>query len=254
MNAENKRLLSLLQELQAIEPILLGTSNEKTKKDIEAFLQNLYKKYLTIIKEEDKKVILVDMDEVLADFIDAWLTLYNQDYDDNLTIEDLKSWKTSLYVKPACGEKIYDYFKKPGLFRHLKVRPYAQEFIQNLLDNNYTVLIVSDSPEGNSYCDYTEDTTRIGNPADDKRKWLAEHFPMIPSSHIIFTSQKWYVQGDVLVDDKPATYQEFEKRGRLSILVDQPYNKDIVTKRRAKDLKEAEQLIYQLTGAKELVS
>ena len=48
MNAENKRLLSLLQELQAIEPILLETSNEKTKKDIEAFLQNLYKKYLCI--------------------------------------------------------------------------------------------------------------------------------------------------------------------------------------------------------------
>lgn len=193
------------------------------------------------------KVILFDMDDVLADFISPWISLYNKEYNDNLLPEHITDWNTTQFVKPECGKKIYDYLKTPGIFRNLSVRPYAQECIQNLIQKDFSIFIVSDSPQGHSFCDYQNNPLFVGNPADDKRKWLAEHFPMIKQENIIFTGQKWMISGDVIVDDKPATFLEFQKRNRHAVLIDQPYNRHIETPYRAFTLQEAEKMILDLT-------
>ena len=250
-----QNILNTLQELQQIESFIADIQNPTKKQQAFSYLANLYKKYHALLqKDENNYTILVDMDEVLADLIPSWLSHYNRDYNHNLTAEDLTEWDTSKFTKPECGKKIYDYFKTPGLFRNLSVRPYAKEFIQNLMDNNYRVLIVSDSPAGHAYCDYANDMASVSNPADDKRRWLEEHFPMIDSKDIIFTGKKWFVQGDVIVDDKPTTFLEFQNRNRNAILIDQPYNRYITTPHRALDLRKAEEKVYEMTkGTKTFV-
>lgn len=250
-----QNILNVLQELQQIESFITDIQNPTKRQQALSYLANLYQKYHTLLQQDENKyTILVDMDEVLADLIPSWLSHYNKDYNHNLTPEDLKEWDTTQFVKPECGTKIYDYLKTPGLFRNLTVRPYAQEFIQNLMDNDYRVLIVSDSPAGHAYCDYASDSKSVSNPADDKRRWLAEHFPMIDSKNIIFTGQKWFVKGDVIVDDKPATFLEFQKRNRNAVLIDQPYNRSITTTHRALDLRQAESKVYEMTkGTKAFV-
>lgn len=200
----------------------------------------------TLRKENFKATILVDMDEVIADLIPEWFSLYNKLFNDNITIKIATEWDTAKIVKPECGTKIYELLKTPGLFRYLKPKPHSQEVIQRLIDNGFEIVIVSDSPMGHSHSEFSVEQFKFGNPTDDKRAWLQENFPMIPSKNVVFTSQKWRVYGDILIDDKPETYEIFEQLNRKVILIDQPYNKYINSNFRTKNLLEAEKIIYSL--------
>ena len=197
-------------------------------------------------KGQQKKylaTLLFDMDDVLADFGPDWLAIYNKKYNDNLTREDMVDWDTTTFVKEECGSDMYALLRTPGLFRYVKPMPHAVEVINRLIQKGYEIVIVSDSPAGDPHCVYTKDGTKVSNPADDKRAWLKEHFPMIPEKNVVFTGQKYRVRGDVLIDDKPETFETFEELGLNIILMDQPYNRFIQTDKRVKNLLEAEKMI-----------
>lgn len=189
--------------------------------------------------------IMLDMDDVLARFDKQILNLYNEKYNDQVTPEDMFDWDMTKYVKPECGNDIFQLMKNPGFFRHLEPSPYAVEVVQRLIDHGFNILIVSDSPKGYCFSDYEKNNLHVSNPADDKRSWLSEHFPMIPQSNVIFGSLKYYVRGDLLVDDKPDTYLKFESLGLDVLLMDRPYNQQIQTNQRVKNLLEAEKMIYE---------
>jgi len=54
------------------------------------------------------------------------------------------------------------------------------------------------------------------------------------------------VFGDILVDDKPKTFEQFITLGRDAILMNMPYNRPINTKWRTNNLKEEEEMLYHL--------
>lgn len=191
-------------------------------------------------------IVKWDMDDVLAQFDIGFLDHYNRIYNDHLKPKDMYDWDMSKYVKPECGEKIYDLLKIPGLFRYLQPVEHSQKVVQRLIDNNFLLLIVSDSPKGHSHCEMEGLKGNSANPADDKRMWLSEHFPMIPQDHVWFGSKKHFVLGGVLVDDKPATFEKHESLGLDAILIDRPYNQHIKTSYRAHNLLEAEEMIYTI--------
>lgn len=190
--------------------------------------------------------ILVDMDDVLAKFDQHLLNLYNAKYNDNVTPLDMFDWDMTKYVKKECGNDIFELMRTPGFFRQLEVKDYAVEVITRLVGKNFNILIVSDSPKGYGFEDYEKNHTYVSNPADDKRDWIQAHFPMIPQSNIFLGSQKYYVRGDVLIDDKPDTFLKFEKLGLECLLMDRPYNQHINTDKRVKNLLEAEEMIYRM--------
>ncbi|MFS0781961.1 5' nucleotidase, NT5C type [Bacillus sp. 1P06AnD] len=197
-----------------------------------------------------KATIMLDMDDVLAELGTAWIKKYNERYEDTLTTQHMTEWDTSQIVKPECGPKVYDLLKEPGMFRYLQPTPHSQEVVQRLVEERYNILIVSDSPRGHAHSDYKQNPSFFANPADDKRAWLAEYFPMIPQENIFFGSQKYYVRGDVLVDDKPETHERFTSLGLNVILLDQPYNQHIQAKWRAKNMLEVEEMIGKVCAAR----
>ncbi|MFP7487257.1 hypothetical protein SFC65_24170 [Priestia filamentosa] len=200
-----------------------------------------------VMKSEKKRrpVILVDMDDTLADFSKAYWDIHNAVFKENIDRNTVNEWDLSKFSKQ--GKECYKLFKYPGLFRNLEPKPYAKEFIKNTREFA-DVYIVSDTPPGTGYQESVSFGNHklefsVSNPADDKRMWVKEHFPDFPQSNIIFCSCKWMVQGDILVDDKPSTFERFQEEGRKAILIDMPFNQAIDTNWRAKDLMEAEQLI-----------
>lgn len=200
---------------------------------------------------EEKGIILLDMDDVLAEFNEEWVSRYNRDYTDNLSTEAIADWNASLFVKPECGTKIFDYFREPGIYRYLAPVEGAVEGVKELLRLGFEVMLVTDSPEG---CSIGKPDFRGSNPADDKRAWVRENLPMIPIENIIITSKKWLVQGDILVDDKPATIEAFQERGRRIIAFDRPYNRGVDASLRAETWKDVveiikEQLLIKKEGA-----
>lgn len=181
--------------------------------------------------KQKQPVILIDMDDVMAEFSEEWISRYNKDYEDNQTVEMFESWNTLPPVKPECGIKIFDYFTEPGIYRHLKPKEGSQEVIAELIALGAEVLVVTDSPKG---CSFGDDNWKGSNPADDKRAWLTEHFPMISEDNVFICRKKWHVEGDILIDDKPETIEKFQERGRKIIAMEMPYNRDMDIELRAK--------------------
>lgn len=187
-----------------------------------------------------KPIILVDMDDVLAEFTEEWLRRYNKDYNDTVTAEDFDGWDAMKHVKPECGTKIFDYFKAPGIYRNLKPKAGSQEVIAELTKLGAEIIIVTDSPMG---CTFGEENWNGSNPTDDKRAWLQEHFPMIPFENVIIARKKWLVKGDILIDDKPDTIEKFQSLGRKIIAMDMPYNRSVNAERRALDWTEVRSIL-----------
>jgi 5'-nucleotidase len=131
-------------------------------------------------------LIATDLDSTLNTLGATWLALYNRDYDDNLTNDDIKSWDTHKYVKPACGKRIYSYLNEPNLYIRCDVQPGAQDVINGWLKAGHEVLVVSSCARG-SY--------------DAKRDWLKVHFPGIPPDNFIASHRKDLIRADVLIDD-----------------------------------------------------
>ncbi|MGF7535436.1 hypothetical protein AAGG74_17430 [Bacillus mexicanus] len=201
--------------------------------------------------KKQRPVILVDMDDTLADFAKSYWNIHNEIFGEKINHKKVDDWDLSKFSSK--GKDCYKIFKYPGLFRELEVKPYAKEFMKNLQEIA-DVYIVSDSPTGTAFQESvffdannnSLNQAHTSNPADDKRMWVKEHFPDFPQSNIIFCSCKWMIQGDILIDDKPSTFERFQEEGRKAILIDMPFNQHIDTGWRARDLKEAESIIRDL--------
>jgi 5'-nucleotidase len=162
-------------------------------------------------RSDSMKTILIDMDSVICDLMSEWHRRYNEDYQDNLSVENLMCWRSEDYVKSECGEKIYDYLDQPGIFLHLKPLPYAIEVLERL-SLNYDVLIVTSS---RTYA-YTE-----------KEQWVEKHLPFIGKNNLIFSHRKEMIRGDLLFDDAPHNLIAFKNTGRTAIAMNYPYNASI---------------------------
>ena len=62
-----------------------------------------------------------------------------------------------------------------------------------------------------------------------KYQWLAEHFPFIPSSRIVFCGDKSILRADFLIDDNPRQLRVFRGEG---IIYTSPANVNITGYRR----------------------
>lgn len=200
--------------------------------------------------KSNRPVILVDIDDTLNEFAPTYWKTYNETYEEEQDHSQIDSWDLQEYVRSDVDA--YELLKHPGLFRYIPLKPYAEQFMKNIY-KKYQVYVVTDSPPGTSHCEL-KTGVQAANPADDKRKWMKEHFPYFPQDQIIICSHKWMISGDVLIDDKPATFEKFRDLGKKCVLIDMPYNRYIDTKWRAKDLVEAERMIEEILAVDEVVN
>ncbi len=133
--------------------------------------------------------IVCDLDGIVVNLIDAWLDCYNSEYNDKLTVAGVKEWDISLFVKPECGKKIFDYLGYAGFFEVLEPIPGAIKALKQLQDDGHEIVICS--------------ATEVPEAAKGKMIWLKKHLPFIPKDNIVFTHGKHHIHGDILIDDSP---------------------------------------------------
>lgn len=163
-------------------------------------------------------IILCDVDQVVADLINGWLSLYNEAFDDDLKHEDITEWSVHPFVKPECGKKIYDFLRHPGLYERVKPLPGAKEGIRALRDGGYRVVFVSSC---------------VVDSTDAKMRWLIKHGFLPDQRHqddFIAAHDKSLVIGHVLIDDKPDNVMKYPGP---TILMDTPSNQSCTHPRRA---------------------
>lgn len=146
------------------------------------------------------------MDEVMADTIEKFITLYKRDHNIHLKLEEMRGKE----VREALPAELYNttrkYVNEPGFFRDIPVMPDAQRVVKEL-NEKYEVFVVSAAME-------------FRNSLIDKYDWLAEYFPFIAWQHIIFCGLK-IVNVDIFIDDRTRNFVEFEGR---ALLYSSPHN------------------------------
>jgi len=173
-------------------------------------------------KKEEKKLVLVDLDGVLANFHETLLDDYNKQYG---TLHKVEEWSKFL-GEHQYGEEVWadmeNIYNQPGFFFKLDVIPGARETISQLLE--IVDVEICTSP--------TKRTDSRGvkgiNPhcVHDKVLWVQKHFPEL-SKKITLTSKKDIMKADMLIDD--AVYNTHpwaaNNKNGIAYLIERPWNK-----------------------------
>jgi 5'(3')-deoxyribonucleotidase len=157
----------------------------------------------------NKKRLAIDMDEVIADTIEKFIILYRQNHQLEISLEAMHG-KEFYELLPLellnTGRK---YINEPGFFRDIPVMPGSQQVVKELCEK-YDVYIVSAAME-------------FPNSLIDKYHWLAEHFPFINWTNIVFCGHK-IVNVDIFIDDRTRNFAGFNGR---TLLYSSPHNLEL---------------------------
>lgn len=154
------------------------------------------------------KRILLDVDAVVADLHKVWLKRYNSEYDDKLRVEDIVDWDMTKFVKPECGNKIYDYLSEDDLYENVQPIDGAVASIHWLRQHNYDVVFCTSGVQ------------------PGKIIWLHNHGLLWGefwrfAKDVVIASDKTLIKGDIIIDDNPKNCEQFAGK---SILFAQPWN------------------------------
>lgn len=145
--------------------------------------------------------VLLDSDEVIANLLEHWADVYNNQYDDDLTVEEFGGeWDgISKVVKPAAKDKVYDILKEPGFFQALAPVEGAVDGTLWLVEKGFNVFVVTA---------YSADPEM----AKGKVAWFQQHLPFITDTErLILCKHKDQILGDMLVDDSVKNLKKWHR-------------------------------------------
>ena len=154
--------------------------------------------------------LAIDLDSVLVQLLPTWLQRYNQEYQDQLCIEDITVWEMERLVRRECGPRIYRYLQEPGFFRTLPPVPKGPEILERLQEEGHEIFLATASP------------LHAATAMWDKLQWTQEHLPFLDPASLIFIHPKHLLQTDLLFDDSPTQLDHFPG---ISVAMDYPYNR-----------------------------
>jgi len=155
-------------------------------------------------------VISCDIDDTVCDLMSEWLRLYNRDYFDTLSRYAITEWNISKFVKPECGNKIYDYLDSPHLYDMVYPIGYSIDGVISLRKMGHRIVFV---------------TSAVNGCAGRKLRWLQEwgFLPLRVKSErdYIECYDKSLIKTDVIIDDGAHNLTAFNGH-RIQFL--QPWN------------------------------
>lgn len=141
------------------------------------------------MSSQRRKRLLVDVDEVLADFQTPALEIAHRLTGKRLTPFDYEVWDMFTLFTEAEKRAIFEEIEKPGFCRTLLPRPGAIEAIREIQT------LVDVYPVTSPFHSLTW--------VHERNAWLQEHFGF-KSSQVVHTSAKFLVLGDAFIDDNPS--------------------------------------------------
>lgn len=160
------------------------------------------------------------MDEVMSHFSIKCLELFNKEFNESYTIEDLQG-KKLVELDARFESKINQYLENESFFLELDVIQGSQEVIKKL-SAHYEIYIV---------------TAAMEFPASlaPKYQWLKKYFSFLNEQNFVFCGDKSIIHADYLLDDTPSNLDVFKGKG---ILFTAPHNTEVVGYTRLNDWKE----------------
>lgn len=154
-----------------------------------------------------KYTLLIDQDDVLAEYIAGVTCAYNEKYRTSFTAEDCITW--NLYS--VFGKEVDTVMHEPELFRHLEPVKDALEVFERLYRCGlFEIYIVT-----------------AANPScvEAKCQWIKEFLPFFPEEQFIMCRRKYMIKGDFLLDDGMHNIEDFASFGGTPIIFERPHNR-----------------------------
>lgn len=161
----------------------------------------------------------------MADALSEHLLRYNNHYGEQMTHADLTGkwiWDVVSLDRHAVLDA---HMRSEDFFESMTVMPESQRVIRRLHES-YEVFIATAAME-------------VPTSFQQKYRWLAKHFPFIPTSNIVYCGDKSILCADYLIDDNPKQLRRFTGEG---ILFSAPHNAGVKGYRRVNDWLEVEAL------------
>ncbi len=179
-------------------------------------------------------IILVDMDDVLADFEGGFLEKWKAQYPDKpyIALEDRKGFHLEKQYPEELQELVKSVYNTSGFCKSLKPKEWSLEAVLEMKQEGHDVFICT-APLSKYECCILE-----------KYEWTEKNLGVEWTKKMILTRDKTLIRGDFLIDDNP------EIKGVAvptweHIFFDMPYNKDITSKRRLKSLKDWKSILVK---------
>lgn len=161
--------------------------------------------------------IALDLDGVVTNFHQKLIDIYNERFQQQLTVHDIDGDLESL--GPELARELIKIFNEDGYIEGLEPLPNSVQIVSQFPDLGYKVTICT-AP--------ARDLTGLINPisAQEKFSWVAKWLPFW-ANDVIVTKHKELVSTDLLIDDWPPNIVNWcEKQSGIGILIDQPWNKN----------------------------
>lgn len=181
-------------------------------------MKNMYDFYAKLkeikdfIKEKNARItLLIDQDDVLADLQGYVLDEYNKLNETNFTYTDITDWNIGQVVG---DDSIYQIMFNPDIYVELPVIKDCKEVLKNLIESDlFNIYIVTAAHPAACY---------------NKYKWIKNNLPFFNYDKVIFTSKKYQVKGDILLDDAPHNLEDMKEKGVAKpVCLNKPYNKHV---------------------------
>ena len=134
------------------------------------------------------------MDEILANLLEPWIALFNQRYNKNLTIDEMKEWGVEHFVGKGLIGPMYRLLDTPNLFKNLVPLPGGKETLKRIHDKGHEVIISTSQ-------------AKLPQISADKLTWLRNHLPWLDHENVFIGRKKYKLKGDVWIDDGPRNHK-----------------------------------------------
>ena len=134
-------------------------------------------------------IILVDMDDVLEQLVKGWVEYVNEKFGTDARPEDVRSWDMSRAFPSLSRDQVYSATKDDALWDRVLPMPGAADGLKYLTEKGHEIFIVT----ATEYQTLRAKMDRV----------LFRYFPFLDWDHVIISSRKQMIAGDILIDDGP---------------------------------------------------
>ena len=152
--------------------------------------------------------VLVDMDDTIERLSEAWVRCLNKRYGLNRSHLEIRNWNMASAFPELEPDQVYAPLEEDWFWETVKPSAEAEVFLNKLIQDGHSVYVVT--------------TSNYHTLASKMRNVLFRYFPMIDWEHVIVTSNKQMVRGDVMIDDAP---HNLIGGDYVRILIDAPHNR-----------------------------
>lgn len=157
--------------------------------------------------------IITDLDNIIIDLLRPWISWYNITNKDDLTIDEMTSYKFEDHAKP--GSQIYKFFDTTfyDYYSECSVLPGAAKALEAIHQDGHDIIV---------------STAVAGRTAHLKWDLAKKAMPWIPENNIMVGSRKEKLYGDVFIDDAPKNLIKYKNAWPSAhvLTIGYPYNQD----------------------------